>query len=398
MARVTEGRIDSTPPSWAPAWIEVDVDALVANAGVLRRALPAGTRLGILVKANGYGHGLEMSARAALAGGADELVVAGLAEGIALRDAGIEAPVLVVYSILPGGIAVAAAAGLQLTLSSRERVGPTLGAWTAARSAGAAEALSLHVEVDSGMGRGGIRPEHLGDVVARIDATAGAVLAGIWSHLADGRDPRASEAQVSRFDASVDRLAASGRTVPARHVVATEALFAATTPAYDLARIGLGFYGELGVGFAPAARLAALAADLRPALALKARAVRIESVAEGAAVGYGGEWMAPRRSRIATLPIGYADGWARSSWPGGSVLVRGRRVPLVGRVSMDSVCVDVTELDGLEPDEEFVLLGAQGEERITANEVSVLRGSIPNEVLSSLGARLPRRYVGRALD
>lgn len=397
MTRVTEPRTDSTPPSWAPAWIEVDLDVLVANARVLRRVLPDAARLGILVKANGYGHGLEMSARAALAGGADELVVAGLAEGLALRDAGIDAPVLVVYPILPTGIAVAAGASLQLSVSSLEHVGPTLVAWTEARSVGASKELRFHVEVDSGMGRGGVRPEHLGDVVSAIDATPGAVLAGIWSHFADGRDSRASGTQLSQFDATVDAVAATGRTIPARHIIATEALFAATAPAYDLARIGLGFYGELGVGFAPAPTLATLAAELRPALTLKARAVRIEAVRKGSAVGYGGEWMAPRASRIATLPIGYADGWARTSWPGGSVLARGRRVPIAGRVSMDSICIDVTDLDGLQPDEEFVFIGAQGEDRITANEVSILRGTIPNEVLSSLGARLPRRYIGAAL-
>lgn len=385
------------PPSWAPAWIDVDLDALVANARVLRRALPDRARLGVLVKANGYGHGLEMSARAAMAGGADELVVAGLAEGVALRDAGVDAPVLVAYPILPTGIAIAAAAGMQLTVPGLAGVRPMLDAWTEARSDGAANELRLQVEVDSGMGRGGIRPEHLAEAVAAIDGTHGAVLAGIWSHLADGRDSLATGAQLRRFDAAVDRLAATGRTIPARHVIATEALFAATAPAYDLARIGLGFYGELGVGFAPAPSLAPLAAQLRPALTLKARAVRVESVPEGGAVGYGGEWVSPRPSRIATLPIGYADGWARSSWPGGSVLVRGRRVPIVGRVSMDSVCVDVTGLDPLDPDEEFVLLGAQGEERITANEVAVLRGTIPNEVLSSLGSRLPRRYAGAGL-
>jgi alanine racemase len=396
MTHVTEPRTNPTPPPWAPAWVEVDLDALVANARVLRRAIPHGTRLGVLVKANGYGHGLEMSARAALAGGADELVVAGLAEGIALREAGIDGPVLVVYPILPAGIGAAAAAGLELTLSSLDGVGPMLDAWAEARPGGAARELLLHVEVDSGMGRGGIRPEHVVDAVAAIDAAPGALLAGIWSHLADGGDPRATGAQVSRFDATVDRLAATGRTIPARHLITTEALFAATAPAYDLVRIGLGFYGELGAGFALAPALATLAAELRPALTLRAHAVRIESVAMGAAVGYGGEWVAPRPSRIATLPIGYADGWARSSWPGGSVLVRGRRVPIVGRVSMDSVCVDVTALDGLAPSEEFVLLGAQGEDRISANEVAVLRGTIPNEVLASLGARLPRRYVGEA--
>ncbi len=128
---------------------------------------------------------------------------------------------------------------------------------------------------------------------------------------------------------------------------------------------------------------------------MKAIAVRVESVAAGAAVGYGGEWIAERPSRVATLPIGYADGWSRRSWPGGTALVRGRRVPVVGRVSMDSLCVDVTDVPDLRPGDEFVLLGGQGEDRITATEVAVQRGTIPNEVRSALGTRLPRVPVGR---
>lgn len=384
---------DSPPPS-SPAWIEVDLDALVNNARVLRRALPDGTRLGILVKANGYGHGIAMSARAAITGGADELVVAGLAEGVALRDAGVVAPVIVVYPILPAGVIAACAADLALTISSRGALHDTLDEWAMARSDAAAAELTLHVEVDTGMGRGGVRPTDLVDVVAAIDATPGAVLVGTWTHLADGRDAETSAAQLAQFDAAVAVLAATGRAIPARHVVATEALFAGIGAQYEMARVGLGFYGELGIGFEPAPSLAKLAGELRPAMAVKARAVRVESVPEGAAVGYGGEWVARRPSEIATLPIGYADGWARSSWPGGCALVRGRRAPIVGRVSMDSVCVDVTALGDIGPADQFVLLGAQGEERITANEVAKLRGTIPNEVLASLGPRLPRRYVG----
>ncbi len=378
-----------------PAWVEVDLDALVHNAGVLRRALPDAARLAVLVKANGYGHGALMSARAALAGGADELVVATLGEGLALRDAGIDAPLLVAYPILPDGIAAAAAARLQVTISSRAGAAQQIAAWGDARAAGIAEQLLLHVEVDSGMGRGGVPPHALADVVAAIDAAPGAELAGIWSHLADGRDADVTAAQVARFDAAVATLAATGRLIPPRHVVATEGLFATAGATYEMVRIGLGFYGELGLGFEAAPALASAAAELRPALTLAANAVRVELVAAGAAVGYGGEWVASRASRIATLPIGYADGWARSSWPGASALVRGRRVPLVGRVSMDSVCADVTELDGdIGPGETFVLIGQQDAERITVDEVAALRGTIPNEVLSTLGPRLPRRYRG----
>jgi alanine racemase len=122
--------------------------------------------------------------------------------------------------------------------------------------------------------------------------------------------------------------------------------------------------------------------------------VRLETVPAGSSVGYGGEWTAPRPSRIATLPIGYADGWSRRSWPGGTALAGGRRVPIVGRVSMDSVCVEVTDVDGIGMDDEVVLLGTQGDERIGASEVAALRGTIPNEVMATLGARLPRVFIG----
>jgi alanine racemase len=161
-----------------------------------------------------------------------------------------------------------------------------------------------------------------------------------------------------------------------------------------MVRVGLGFYGELGLGVEPSQAQSALAAELRPAMAVKARPVRLEVMPAGASVGYGREWTAERRSLIATLPLGYADGWVRSYWPGASALLRGRRVPLVGRVSMDAVCVDVTDVGEVTMDEEFVLLGGQGAARITPNELAGLRGSIPNEVFCSFGPRLPRVYLG----
>lgn len=379
-----------------PAWVEVDLAALVHNGGVLRRAIPAEARLGILVKANAYGHGLEMAARAAVAGGADQLVVAALDEGLALRRAGVEAPILVVYPVSPDAIGDAVEAGLELSVSGLESTRRTLAAW-AAPSAGARHGvLRLHVEVDTGMGRGGVPSEALMDAVRLIDATPATSIGGIWSHLADGGDMARSLEQRQRFESSVAHVAATGRSIPMLHLAATEGVFAETAPAYGMVRVGLGFYGDLGLGFEPSAALAALAAELRPAMAVKARPVRLEVLPRGATVGYGREWTAERQSLIATLPIGYADGWTRSYWPGASALLRGRRVPLVGRVSMDSVCVDVTDvtdLGAVTMDEEFVLLGRQDAERIVPNELARLRGSIPNEVFCSFGPRLPRTYL-----
>ena len=375
------------------AWIEVDAGALAHNATVIRRAIPPSTRIGILVKANGYGHGMLVAAEAAIAGGADQLMVVSMEEALALRQAGLGAPILIVYPIDPEAIDDAVRAGLEVSVSGVASTRRLFEGWASSRARSDGEVLRLHVEVDSGMGRGGVRPEDLPDVIASIDAAGATEIVGVWSHLADGSDPGRSADQQRAFEAALDEIAATGRAMPARHLAATEGLFCATGPAYDMIRIGLGFYGELGVDVRPAPALASLAAALRPAMTVGARPVRLEWMPAGSSIGYGGEWTAERPSLIATLPIGYADGWTRGYWPGAEALVRGRRVPLVGRVSMDSVTVDVTDAGEVGMDEPFVLLGAQGDERITPTELARLRGSIPNEVFCAFGPRLERRVV-----
>lgn len=385
--------IERLPALTHEAWLEIDLSALVNNAGVLRRAIPQSARLGLLVKANGYGHGLEMAARAAVVGGADLLIVAALDEGLALRGAGVSAPIMVVYPTPPEAVAEAVLADLELSVSGLTSTRRLLDAWARRRESVSGRVLSLHVEVDTGMGRGGVAPESLPELVGLIDRQPAARIVGIWSHLADGSDPDVSGEQVRRFDAALAELATGRGSVPPRHLVATEGVFAATAPAYDMVRVGLGFYGELGVDFRPAPGRSGLAAALQPAMTVKARAVRFEHMPAGASVGYGREWIAERPSLIATLPIGYSDGWTRAYWPGARALVRGRPVPLVGRVSMDSVCADVTDVDGVTMDDEVVLLGRQGSERITPNDLARLRRSIPNEVFCSFGPRLPRLYL-----
>lgn len=377
-------------------WIDVDASALAHNATVFRRAIPAGTRLGILVKANGYGHGIIVAANAAVAGGADQLMVVSIEEALALRAAGLTGSILIVYPIDPDAIDAAVQAGIEVSVSGVASTRGLLEGWSASRARSQGAVLRLHVEVDSGMGRGGVRPEDLPDVMERIDAAGSVEVVGIWSHLADGNDPGRSGEQVRAYEAATAYLVAAGRPIPPRHLAATEGVFVGTGPAYEMVRIGLGFYGELGVDVQPTPALASLAAELRPAMTVAARPARLEWMLAGESVGYGGEWTAERPSLIATLPIGYADGWTRRYWPGAHALVRGRRVPLVGRVSMDSVSVDVTDAGEVGMDEPFVLLGAQGEERITPVELARLRGSIPNEVFCAFGPRLGRRTVGAA--
>ena len=384
--------VERLPGLTHPAWVEVDLSALVTNARVLRRAVPAAARLGLLVKANGYGHGLEMAARAALAGGADQLIVAALDEALALRDAGVEASILVVYPTPPDAVGDAVRADLEMSVSGLASARQTLTAWARQRELLPGQVLPLHVEVDTGMGRGGVAPDDLVELVGMIDRQRATSIVGIWSHLAVGSDQATSGEQARRFEAALATVAATGRRIPPRHLVATEGIFAASAPAYEMVRVGLAFYGELGLEFQPEPATASLAAELRPAMTVKARPVRLETMPSGASVGYGREWIAVRPSLVATLPIGYSDGWTRAYWPGASALVRGRRVPLIGRVSMDSVCADVTDVGDVTMEDEFVLLGGQGGERITPNELARLRRSIPNEVFCAFGPRLPRVY------
>lgn len=381
------------------AWIEIDVAALAHNARVFRSAIPDGTRLGILVKANGYGHGMLIAAEAAVAGGADQLMVVSIEEALALREAGLATPILIVYPVEPTAVGEAVAAGVEVSVSGVASARRLLEGWAGSPARAVGGILRLHVEVDSGMGRGGVRPDDLPGVVADIDAAGATEIAGIWSHLADGADPVRSGEQVRAYEAAVASIAATGRALPPRHLAATEGVFVETGPSYEMVRIGLGFYGELGVDVAPTPALASLAAELRPAMTVLARPARLEWMPAGSSVGYGGEWTAERPSLIATLPIGYADGWTRQYWPGASALVRGRRVPMVGRVSMDSVCADATDAiaageGDLGPDEPFVLLGSQGRERITPVDLARLRHSIPNEVFCAFGPRLRRIAIG----
>jgi alanine racemase len=255
----------------------------------------------------------------------------------------------------------------------------------------------VHVEIDTGLSRAGLRPDRAATLTARAAATPGIEVAGIWTHLASPEDPAATDEQVRRFGAATEALAAQGLAPPPRHVSASGGIFTGA-PVLELVRPGLCLYGELADDLPLSEEGRAAAARLRPGMTVKAQPLRVESLPEGAAVGYGGTWRVPRPSVVATLPVGYGDGYARAYAPGAIALVRGRRMPVVGTVAMDCLIVDVTDLGGepIGPREEFVLLGEQGGARITAGELARLRTTISWEVLASMAWRIPRVYHARA--
>lgn len=386
-------RAAGLPSLGTPAWAEVDLDALEANARLLRRLLPDAGLLGVVVKAHGYGHGMEMAALAARDGGADWLIVATVDEAANLRAAGLDLPILDTYPAPVDCLDVAAELGLDVVAGSADSVEALVAAKTAARARPGPAPLRVHLEIDTGMTRGGALPVDAVAAARRLASTPGVVLGGAWTHLRSPEDPAACALQVARFEAATADLVAAGIPVPLRHVVSTDGLLGGTCPAFDMARIGYAFYGGTDTAPTTSGVAAEVAAALRPALSIKARAVGLEVVPAGTEVGYGGTWRAERPSVIATLPIGYGDGWIRSTSPGAHVLVRGRRVPLVGRVSMDAIGVDVTEAGPVGPADEFVVIGSQGDAAISLTEVAAVRGSISREVLVLLGPRLPRVYV-----
>ena len=323
--------------------------------------------------------------------------MATLDEAIALRAAGIEAPVLILYPIPPEAAAAAAAARVELVAAEADSLAATLKAWRGRPGAAMGLAtLRLHLEIETGLARAGFRPNAAAAAAQGIADTPGVELAGIWSHLASSHDADASLDQLERFSTAEAAIRSAGLAVPPRHLAATGALLAGTGPSFELVRPGLALYGELPDAFPISEDRARLVAKLRPAMTLKARAIRLEWFEADETVGYGGRWTAPRRSLLATLPLGYGDGWARAYGGRSSALVRGRRVPLVGSVAMDAVMADVTALPDITVDDEFVLIGSQSGERISVADLARARTTISWEVLASMAYRVARVYHAAA--
>jgi alanine racemase len=362
-----------------------------------------------VVKADAYGHGAIPVARELERAGADGFCVATLDEALALRRAGITRPILVLYPVPPALAGLAARQGISVTAGDEELLASLLAA-LAAESAGVP--LPLQLEVETGLGRGGFAWPALLEAARSIGAAPGAQLAGLWTHLQAPEDLPRTARQLARFDRAASHLASAGIRLPPRHLAASGGLLLDEAASFDGARPGLAIYGllpdELLGDAAPpgsaGARLGAAGVDvpsvraggerLRPILSLHARPVRVTDVPVGWGIGYGPTFTTARPSRIATLPLGYGDGWPRSVSNRASALVRGRRVPLVGNVAMDAVMADVTDVAGppIGVADEFVLLGAQGGERITAADLAATRGTNSWEVVTNLSARLPRVY------
>lgn len=359
-----------------------------------------------VVKADAYGHGATMVAAWLERARASGLCVATLDEALELRAAGVGLPILILYPIPPGGVGDAIRGRFAITAADTTLLERTLAAVEAfgAPGRGPVPRLTVHVEVETGLGRAGIAPADLQAAVAAIRATPGTELGGVWSHLAAPDHPTRSARQVAAFDAAI---AATFRGAlpggPIRHLAATGGVLSATIPTYDRVRLGLGLYGIVPDGLVPDGAAAVAAGQMRPVMSLHARPVRVADLPSGHGLSYGPSFETRRPSRIATLPVGYGDGWPRILSNRAAALVRGRRVPLVGTVAMDAVLADVTDVAGplVTVDDEFVLLGEQagplGEAAIEAAELAQERTTITWEVVTQMARRLPRVYHASAV-
>jgi alanine racemase len=365
------------------AEVSVDLGAIVRNAGALAR-LVAPARLTAVVKANAYGHGLVPVARA-LAPHVARLCVYALEEAVALRDAGVDAPIHVLGPVPAEDLDVAHAAGVQLTLWDQDLYARQVASVARRRR----QNFAVHAKVDTGVVRLGLPVDDAPAALQRYAATPELQLVGAFTHLAAAEelDSTFTLEQTTGFLLATQMLGAGVE----RHAAATAAAILWPETRLDAVRCGIGLYGIYPSGEAETL-MRERGLVLEPALSWRTRIVALHDVEPGTTVGYGRTWRAERAARIATLPIGYAEGLPRSAGNAAHALVRGARVPVVGRVCMDMAFLDVTGVAGAAVGDVVTLIGRDGGARITAEELAAACGTIGYEIVARLPADVPRRY------
>ncbi|GBD85218.1 alanine racemase [bacterium BMS3Abin02] len=361
-----------------PSWAEVDLGAVADNVRTLRE-LVAPASVCAVVKADGYGHGDVPVAEAAIGAGADVLAVALVEEGIRLREAGIEAPVLLLSEPPVQGAAEAIRWNLTPTVYRAE--------FAAALSEVAPRTIPVHVKVDTGMHRVGAAIDDAPDLIRRVVADPHLQLDGVWTHfaVADEDDPF-TEVQLERFAGVLADLDTLEIDVPVRHAANTAGAIRFPQARFDMVRVGIGMYG-----INPAPDLIT-DVSLRPAMRIVSEVAMVRRYPAGVRPSYGRRRPLSEEATVVTIPIGYADGLPRSLASDGEVLIAGRRHRLAGNVTMDQILVDVDDTP-VKVGDEVVLIGSQNGDEITATEWAGHLGTIAYEIVCQIGPRLPRRYL-----
>ena len=375
-------------------WVEIDLKAFDHNLNQIRQRLTPGTAVLASVKANAYGHGIVQVAGRLQAGGVDMLGVARMEEGITLRHAGVHGIPILIYGHTPPASAPSLAK-YDLTTS--------IYSLSAARALSVVAAsmetkVKVHLKIDTGMGRLGLLPDcfrtnDVRDDIADIETIvgqSGLAVTGIYTHFAsaDAADKTDTLNQLGCFNDLLERLAGRGIEFPLRHAANSAATFDIPQSHLDMVRPGLSLYGLYPFNDQQRRQL-----SLKPVMSLKARIALVKEVPAGFKVSYGGRYITPRATRIATVPIGYADGYRRALSNQGEMLVAGKRAPVVGRVCMDLTMLDVGHILEADVGSEVVIIGSQGDDAITADELANQLGTINYEVVASIMDRVPRVYI-----
>lgn len=374
-------------------WAEIDLAAIGHNVRELRRVTDPKARFMAVVKADGYGHGAAEVSKTALANGADLLGVARIDEGVALREAGFAVPILIF------GYAPAERADELIHHDLTQTVSlPEHARMLSERATRSGRKIRVHLKIDTGMGRLGIVPfvsrearNEAVRAVQEIRKLPGLDVEGIYTHFAasDSLDKTYAELQLTRFQAFLEELRAKGITFAVRHAANSGAIMDLPDAHFDMVRAGIALYGLY-----PSDEVDQDRVQLRPAMALKSRIVHLKTVPEGFSVSYAMTWQAPKPTTIATVPIGYADGFNRLLSSRGHMLVRGRRAPIAGRVCMDLTMLDVGRIPEVTVGDEVVIFGSQSGETLPADEIAAKLNTINYEVVSSITGRVRRIHFG----
>lgn len=373
---------DSEPDmqALAPSRVDLDLEALASNVRLIKAKVGADTGIMAVVKANAYGHGAVTVARIALGNGASCLAVANLAEAVQLRHAGIDAPILVLSYIPGDSIPLAIEYDITASLFDMEQMARFQ---NNARATGGL--LKAHIKVDSGMGRLGILPGEVKELIATLRSCDAIRVEGIYTHFSvAGEDPQYTARQRAIFENVIATMRAAGCAFRYAHAANSAMTVNRDANYFNLVRPGLLIYG-----LKPCESATGLN-GLQPVMSWKTVIAQVKTLPPGSPVGYGNSYRTRGEEKIAVLPVGYADGLRRSPRTWREVLVRGKRAPLVGRVSMEKTTISVSHIPGAIAGDEVVLLGKQGDDEISADEVASWLGAINYEVLTSVLPRVPR--------
>lgn len=364
----------------------VDLDAIASNIKNIRAKVDKNSGIIGIIKADAYGHGSVETAKVLLDNGADWLAVAVVDEGLNLRKNGITAPILLLGYTPELRLNDVINNGFIQTVYSYD---------TAKKLSDAASALGkkavIHIKIDTGMGRIGYRVnEESADEIVKISKLPNIDVNGMFTHFstADEADKSYTLEQYNKFVKMNDMLEERGLHIPVKHAANSAAIMDFDNMMFNMVRPGIILYGAY-----PSDEVKKENLSLSPAMSIKTHVSYVKDVNEGDSISYGRKYTAPSKRRIATIPVGYADGFIRAYSKGGKVLVRGEYAPIVGRICMDQFMVDVTDIDGVEVNDEVVLMGKQGDKEITADFIASVLDTINYEVFCTLSKRVPRQYI-----